>query len=375
MVKEKGSDFHKKHNICCVLDEKLPNMEPFKEVLKFLKHRRICKALTDKHKCDGSHVRTFWNAAHYVEDETAIHSVVTVKDENNKDVDIPVKITVDDIRRVLDFKDKDEDPIIGSERLCKGLWMRMGYAGFVNCQACTKAKHSIPYKFLVYSVIHALGHRKGAFDESPDYIMNIITYVYKGVKKGEEPKLRKKFVAILKADYQAPEEDKWRHDNSDSDDETKKMEAFVPKKTRWWGKKDEKLRNRTPKVTTPKAATKKDTKKHNSPPRLVDEPIDLPPEITAAENVETAVGGETLKETLAGGETLKETLAEGEVHTDSSEIESDIEVTQLAPTSYVSGKFRLKTTPKKKKASNEEDETYEPTSAEKEKLKKKGIRK
>ncbi|MFS8002285.1 hypothetical protein Hanom_Chr13g01200351 [Helianthus anomalus] len=80
-------------------------------------------------------------------------------------------------------------------------------------------------------------------------------------------------------------------------------------------------------------------------------------------------------ETAAGGEALKETLVEGEVHTDSSETESDIEVTQIAPTSYVSGKFKLKLTPKKKKGSDEEDATYEPTTAEKEKLKKKGIRK
>ncbi|MFS8021210.1 hypothetical protein Hanom_Chr16g01424781 [Helianthus anomalus] len=67
-------------------------------------------------------------------------------------------------------------------------------------------------------------------------------------------------------------------------------------------------------------------------------------------------------------------LVEGEVHTDSSETESDIEVTKMAPSSYVSGNFKLKTTPKKKKASDEEDATSEPTPVEKEKLKKKGIR-
>ncbi|MFS8002287.1 hypothetical protein Hanom_Chr13g01200371 [Helianthus anomalus] len=161
VLQAKGSDFHNKHNICCVLDEKYPNIEPIKEVFKFLKDRRICKALTEKHKCYGSHVRTFWSAAHYVEDE--------------KDVDIPVKITVGDVNRVLDLKDKDEDPIIGSERLCKGLWMRMGYAGFINDPAYTKSKFSRPYKFLVHCVIHALGHRKGAYDESPDYIMSTIT--------------------------------------------------------------------------------------------------------------------------------------------------------------------------------------------------------
>ncbi|KAJ0695977.1 hypothetical protein HanLR1_Chr10g0351691 [Helianthus annuus] len=34
---------------------------------------------------------------------------------------------------------------------------------------------SPPYKFLIHCVMHALSHRKGAYDETSDYIMNIIT--------------------------------------------------------------------------------------------------------------------------------------------------------------------------------------------------------
>ncbi|KAM0050113.1 hypothetical protein Hdeb2414_s0008g00293861 [Helianthus debilis subsp. tardiflorus] len=173
-LQAKSSDFHNKRNICCVLDKKLPKMGPFEEILKFIEDNRIRKALTDQHKCYGSHLRAFWNSEHYVEDDKAIHSAVNMKDADGKDIDVGVKITVGDVRRVLDFKDKDEDPIIVSERLCKGLWMRMGYTGFVNDLAYTKSKLSRPYKFLVHSFIHALGHRKGAYDESADYIMNII---------------------------------------------------------------------------------------------------------------------------------------------------------------------------------------------------------
>ncbi|KAJ0734540.1 hypothetical protein HanPI659440_Chr11g0421281 [Helianthus annuus] len=51
----------------------------------------------------------------------------------------------------------------------------MGYVGFINDPAYAKSKFSRPYKFLVHSVIHALVHRKGAYDEASDYIMNIIT--------------------------------------------------------------------------------------------------------------------------------------------------------------------------------------------------------
>ncbi|MFS7919536.1 hypothetical protein Hanom_Chr03g00213801 [Helianthus anomalus] len=98
-----------------------------------------------------------------------------MKDENDKDIDVVVKITVGDIRRVLELNDKDEDPIHVPERLCKGLWMRMGYKGFGNDTTYHKSKLSKPYKFLVHSVVHALGHMKGGYDESVDYVMNIIT--------------------------------------------------------------------------------------------------------------------------------------------------------------------------------------------------------
>ncbi|KAJ0467213.1 hypothetical protein HanIR_Chr14g0682841 [Helianthus annuus] len=200
----------------------------------------------------------------------------------------------------------------------------MGYTGSVNDQAYVKSKLSKPYKFLVHSVIHALGHRKGGYDESADYIMNIITClilnrpynisqmifnhmlgnmngerflqyprfvqmllddqipnlpkidddelvlehmdnetlkrldVYEGIEKGKEPKFRKKFAAIEKSDYQAPADDKWRHDDSDSGSETEKMKLFEPKKTRWVMKDDKKN-------PTPKAAPKK------SPPHLIDD--------------------------------------------------------------------------------------------------------
>ncbi|KAF5755979.1 hypothetical protein HanXRQr2_Chr17g0809161 [Helianthus annuus] len=60
--------------------------------------------------------------------------------------------------------------------------------------------------------------------------------VYRGVEKGKKPELRRKFAAIEKLDYQALADDKWRHDNSDSETETEKMKLFDLKKTKWWVK-------------------------------------------------------------------------------------------------------------------------------------------
>ncbi|MFS7986855.1 hypothetical protein Hanom_Chr11g01015171 [Helianthus anomalus] len=155
--------------------------------------------------------------------------------------------------------------------------------------------------------------------------------------------------------------------------------------------KDEKI-NRTPKVSMSKVVIKGKTEKQESserlrksPPHLVDEPVIPPTDVikegvdllkmtfTDYEKLSTTQGAQVEKEAEktaenieAGGEGVKETFVEGQVYTDSSETESDFDPTKIAPTSYASGKQKLKKSPKKKKASDEEDATYVPTPAQKE---------
>ncbi|KAJ0715219.1 hypothetical protein HanPI659440_Chr13g0498621 [Helianthus annuus] len=116
----------------------------------------------------------FWKSMRYEEKEKTIYSAIQKKDENGQDIDVEVKFTVADVRRVLDLKDSDDDPTIIPERLSKGLWFRTGYTGHVN-DKYLKSRFCRPYKFLVHCVLQALSHRKGAYDETSDYIMNIIT--------------------------------------------------------------------------------------------------------------------------------------------------------------------------------------------------------
>ncbi|MFS7966077.1 hypothetical protein Hanom_Chr09g00769641 [Helianthus anomalus] len=116
----------------------------------------------------------FWKSVRYDENEKMIYSAVQKKDENDKGIDIEVKFNVGEVRRVLDLGDSDNDPTTVPERLCKGLWFRMDFSGHVNGKYL-KSMFSRPYKFLVHCVLHALSHRKGAYNEPSDYIMNIIT--------------------------------------------------------------------------------------------------------------------------------------------------------------------------------------------------------
>ncbi|MFS7962176.1 hypothetical protein Hanom_Chr08g00723581 [Helianthus anomalus] len=143
------SYWDKSHNICCILDAHYTDTTPFKAMAKFLRESKINKALTDRTVVYESHVRMFWRS-------------------------IEVKFNVGDLRRVLELGDSDNDTTIIPERLCKGLWYKMGFGGHVNGKYL-KSLFSPSYKFLIHCVVHALSHRKGAYDETSDYIMNIIT--------------------------------------------------------------------------------------------------------------------------------------------------------------------------------------------------------
>ncbi|KAJ0832149.1 hypothetical protein HanPSC8_Chr15g0675431 [Helianthus annuus] len=293
-------------------------MEPFKEIVPFLKESRIAKALTETHKCYESHVRMFWKSMRYDEKEKTIYSAVQKKDENDKDIDVEVRFTVADVRRVLDLKDSDDGPIIIPEKLSKGLWFRIGYTGHVN-DKYLKSRFCRPYKFMVHCIVQALSHWKGAYDKTSDYIMNIITclvlnrpynisqvlfnhmidnikgekYImyprfiqmllddqvpnllkdlagelklqhmnsdilnrlnkYKGLLEDHEPRVKGMIGKIKNAKYVAPENDLWRHEDSNSEDKSERLSEMVEKNLRFWFEKDGK-RKRTPKVS-PKVAT------------------------------------------------------------------------------------------------------------------------
>ncbi|KAM0007335.1 hypothetical protein Hdeb2414_s0144g00812741 [Helianthus debilis subsp. tardiflorus] len=149
-------------------------MTPFKDVARFLRESRVNEALTDRTIVYESHVRMFWKSGRYDEKEKMIYSVIQKRDENDKKIDVEIEFNVGDLRCVLDLGDTDEDPTIVSERLCKGLWCKMGFEGIMNGKFL-KSMFSRPYKFLIHCIVHALSHQKRAYGEPSHYIMNIIT--------------------------------------------------------------------------------------------------------------------------------------------------------------------------------------------------------
>ncbi|MFS7960754.1 hypothetical protein Hanom_Chr08g00706731 [Helianthus anomalus] len=170
----KGKDWDKGHNVYCLLDATNTKKTLVEEIAKFLRESRISKALMDKTIVYESHVRRFWNSARYDKENKMIHLAVRKKDEKGLDVDLEIKFGVGDLRRVLELGDSDNDPTIIPERLAKGMWCRMGFTGLINGKML-KTSFSNAYKFMMHCVVQSLSHRKGAYDETSDYIMNIIT--------------------------------------------------------------------------------------------------------------------------------------------------------------------------------------------------------
>ncbi|KAJ0614336.1 hypothetical protein HanIR_Chr02g0061321 [Helianthus annuus] len=221
---------------------------------------------------------------------------------------------------------------------------------------------------------------------------------YKLKKDETVPRAKKMICKIVNPNYVAPKNDAWRHDNSNSEDETDRLSGIHEKKLRYWFLKEGK-RKRTPKasptLTTPKVTLKIVVKgivergsrpSKKSPPRLVDELVLDPADVIQQgvglkkeslesfpkknEEATTVQGQGPSAEKVESStkhvqpESVKEKEPEGVAHTDStdadeesSETESEIDKSKIGV-----GKVTLKKKPlkKKRKGSDDEDETYIP---------------
>ncbi|KAM0043257.1 hypothetical protein Hdeb2414_s0010g00339141 [Helianthus debilis subsp. tardiflorus] len=305
----RGKDVDKGHNVPCSIDAESTTGTVVEKMAEFLRESRIAKALSDKTVVYESQVRASWNTARYEATDKTIHAVMRKKDENDKDIDVEIVFGVEDVRRILELQDSNNDPTIMSERLVKGLWCRIGFTTHINGKMY-KRSFSKAYRYLMHCLVHSLSHRKGAYDEVSDYIMNIVVslvlnrrynisqVIFEFMKenceagkdkyimyprfvmmilndkikdppkdsddvmelskvnkvtmlritKDKDAKTKELICAMKDKAYLAPEDDKWRHENSSSDNEDDKMSNLIEKKTRWWCVKDGK-RKRTPKST------------------------------------------------------------------------------------------------------------------------------
>ena len=154
-----------KNNVCAFLDPSSKNAGPFVGIIEFLSRSRIVHAIT--HSCTpyASPQRAFWNSAHI---DCEVDPPVIVGQISGK----TVTVSADIIRRMCDFKDHHEDPIILDKYLVRGCFMRLRYDGDVCAGVLNKANLCPQYKYLAHILLHCLGSRRGGFDEMRETIQS-----------------------------------------------------------------------------------------------------------------------------------------------------------------------------------------------------------
>ncbi|MFS7929348.1 putative transcription factor bZIP family [Helianthus anomalus] len=220
-------------------------------------------------------------------------------------------------------------------------------------------------------------------------VKNITNDTIARITKENDAKTKPMICKIKNPEYVALENEKLRHENSDSDNEDAKMSEMVEKKTRWWCVRDGK-RKRTPK-SSPAVSIPKDVQKGSSgepQQRLIDETV-LEPSAAIEQGIDLLnqsfesylkKNEEAAAQKAKGSSAQAENIitAEPEDEDQDSSSEDGSEATQseseLDPTSLGRRKAQLKKKPlRKKKTSDEEDSSYEPDEPKKQLKKRKAV--
>ncbi|KAM0040095.1 hypothetical protein Hdeb2414_s0012g00389781 [Helianthus debilis subsp. tardiflorus] len=173
------------------------------------------------------------------------------------------------------------------------------------------------------------------------------------ITKDSDTKTKQMICKIKDKEYVAPGNEKWRHENSDSDNENERMSEMAEKKTRWWCVRYGK-RKRTPKsplaVTIPKDGDKGIVEGGVlKTQRLIDETV-LEPSVVIEQGVDLLnqsfesylKRNEEAAAQKAQGSSVQEEIQDSSSEDDSEPTQSESE---LDPKTLGRGKAQLKKNP------------------------------
>ncbi|KAD5960508.1 hypothetical protein E3N88_11980 [Mikania micrantha] len=159
------------------------------------------------------------------------------------------RVTKADIQRVLQFGGESEGMTLIPERCIKGCFLRIRYFGVYSEYSIKKGKLPLQYKLLAHVLLHCLSMRKGTFDELRDLMRSAMMLIdewfpeqnlprvaadilklkhmadsslgqVKIYQKSNDDILTKDVVGhCARANYVAPLNDGWRHEDSSLDNE------------------------------------------------------------------------------------------------------------------------------------------------------------
>ncbi|KAI3776320.1 hypothetical protein L1987_46096 [Smallanthus sonchifolius] len=146
------------HNICACLDLLTPNSGDYHDLIKYLKHSRVCFALTIDPMIYEDYIRQFWDTAEVIKVDEVYSIKATVHAQENF-------IFEASIRSHLCFNDASSDPTTLSPDLIIETFRRMGYKGEFNHTTIRKCMWSYNWRYVCHLVLHCLSSRKSGWDD------------------------------------------------------------------------------------------------------------------------------------------------------------------------------------------------------------------
>ncbi|KAJ0533618.1 hypothetical protein HanIR_Chr09g0410461 [Helianthus annuus] len=228
-----------RHNMAAYLQPEGSISPEFTGIMEYLHRARINYAITTQHVAYQSHIKAFWSSAviETVENKEVIRATAAEK---------PVVITENTIRERLRLGDQPEDPTSIDLQCQRGLLMRLRYSDDVLANQINKKYMPLRYKFLLHILIHFLSNKRSGFlqmmidDQIPDLPkaeadvlpvnpMNERTLlIFKSMAAYKESDPIRKLIGHLNIPgYEAPQNNRWRRDASDSDNEEPRLIALA----------------------------------------------------------------------------------------------------------------------------------------------------
>ncbi|KAJ0539294.1 hypothetical protein HanHA300_Chr08g0284681 [Helianthus annuus] len=267
-----------RHIMVAYLDQQ-EKLDEFKEITRWLRESRIKEAITHQTPVYKSLIKEFWDSASVVEidGKEIIHGQV-----NKLNMDVSAEV----LNTVLQLSD-NPDASYSVPIMCqRGCLLRMKCENDILGGQINKAWLPLRYKFLLLILIQCLSNRRGGYDMASNDLVGLMValvlnrlfsiskYIFANMKEYLEEQMsmnvqhpnlpkadndilkidamlehslnifrgvaakrytesthpRKMFGALTNKDYVAPTNDKWRHDDSQSDDEEPKLKKMIEDK-------------------------------------------------------------------------------------------------------------------------------------------------
>ncbi|KAJ0553553.1 hypothetical protein HanRHA438_Chr08g0350761 [Helianthus annuus] len=269
-----------RHNIVAFLDPE-GKLNGYKDITQWLRESRINKAITFSTPVYKSLIKEFWNSANVIE----VDGKELIQGQVNQ---LNVNVSPDILNSVLELQDDANAPDSIPIMCTRGCLLRMKCTDDIFARQINKSKLPLQYKFLLHVLIQCISKSRAGYDMAGNNLIglivalvlnkpfNISKFIFANMKENlkrtgsrtsgnkfwtyprflqmimnvqhlnlpkadndilkidaiyvESDPPRKMFGALDNIEYVAPANDKWRYDDSQSDDEEPTLKKMMEDK-------------------------------------------------------------------------------------------------------------------------------------------------